>query len=224
MGKEKDTAPAAYIPTPDSTGKVDNHEELYPPGKWKDPVTYLKSSDSTEEATIFALAGGFIYYMDERDKEWLDKNNEEARGEGPSKRPSRKGKEPETIPMTEDEFELVMAIFEKVTHEKAEFLHHVSTSLYDHSFASLNFLQNFQDVPPFSDYEDTFASPLPAALFALYDVPSWIPPPAQLLRLSRIVFSHWRTRRVSRDGHPIIPVVNVSNLLSSVEFPLIKLS
>lgn len=123
--KEKEAAPAAYIPTPDSTGKVENYEELYPSDKWKDPVTYLKSSDSVEEATAFALAGGFIYYMDERDKEWLDKNNEEARGEGPSKRPSRKGKEPETVAMTEDEFELVMAVFEKVTHEKAEFLHHV---------------------------------------------------------------------------------------------------
>jgi enhancer of polycomb-like protein len=86
----------------------------------------VKSSDSVEEATSFALANGFIYYMDERDKEWLDKNNEEARGEGPSKRVSRKGKEPETLSMTEDEFELVMAIFEKITHEKAEFLHHVS--------------------------------------------------------------------------------------------------
>lgn len=126
--KEKETV-AAYIPTPDSTGKVDNYEELYTSNKWTDPVTYLKSSDSVEEATAFALAGGFIYYMDERDKEWLDKNNEEARGEGPSKRPSRKGKETETVAMTEDELELVMALFEKVTHEKAEFLHHVSNAL-----------------------------------------------------------------------------------------------
>lgn len=125
-GAEKDSAPAAYIPTPDSNGKVENHEELYPPNKWRDPITYVKSSDSVEEATSFALANGFIYYMDERDKEWLDKNNEEARGEGPSKRVSRKGKEPETVSMSEDEFELVMAMYEKITHEKAEFLHHVS--------------------------------------------------------------------------------------------------
>lgn len=129
-GAEKESAPAAYIPTPDSTGLVDNYEELYPPNQWRDPVTYVKSSDSVEEATSFALANGFIYYMDERDKEWLDKNNED-RGEGSSKRPSRKGKEPESVTISEDEFELVMAMFEKITHEKAEFLHHVSATFSD---------------------------------------------------------------------------------------------
>ncbi|KAI0687709.1 enhancer of polycomb-like-domain-containing protein [Cytidiella melzeri] len=191
-GAEKEPAPAAYIPTPDSTGKVDNYEELYAPNKWRDPVTYVKSSDSVEESTSFALSNGFIYYMDERDKEWLDKNNEEARGEGPSKRVSRKGKESETISMSEDEFELVMAMFEKITHEKVEFLHH-----------------NFRDVPPFTLYEETFALPLPRTTFALFEAPSWIPVPTQLLRLARIVYPHWSVRRTDRDGHPIIPAVNL---------------
>ncbi len=39
-----------------------------------------------------------------------------------------KGKEPEAllpVIITEDEFELVMGIFEKVTHERTEYLHHV---------------------------------------------------------------------------------------------------
>ena len=120
---------------------VDNYEELYPPNRWKDPNTYLKFSDTVEESVSYALHGGHIYYMDERDKEWLDKNNEEARGEGTSAqgalagtstRSSRstkaKGKDPEVSQpavMSEDEFELVVSLFEKVTHEKTEFLHHV---------------------------------------------------------------------------------------------------
>ena len=84
--------------------------------------------------------------MDERDHEWLEKNNEAARGEGTSAQGSistsgtstrsgahrsakSKGKEPDVsqaIAMSEDEFELLMGVFEKVTHEKTEFLHHVS--------------------------------------------------------------------------------------------------
>lgn len=84
--------------------------------------------------------------MDERDHEWLAKNNEAARGEGTSAQGSistsgtstrsgtnrsakSKGKEPDVsqaTAMTEDEFELLMGVFEKVTHEKTEFLHHVS--------------------------------------------------------------------------------------------------
>ncbi len=136
-------AAAAFIPTPDSTGVVDNYEELYPPSRWRDPATYVCTSVSVEEATTDGLAGGFTYYMDERDKDWLDKNNEEARGEGTSaqgalstsgtrtsaRSAKAKGKEPELsqpVIISEDEFELVMGILEKLTHEKYEFLHHVS--------------------------------------------------------------------------------------------------
>ena len=34
-------------------------------------------SETIEETTQDSLAHGFTYFMDERDKEWLDKNNEE---------------------------------------------------------------------------------------------------------------------------------------------------
>ena len=109
--------------------------------RWCDPVSYFKTSETTEENTQDALAHGFIYFMDERDKEWLDRNNEEARGEGTSaqgavstsgtttrtsqRSAKAKGKEPDVaqpIVISEDEFELVMGLFEKVT---TEFLHHV---------------------------------------------------------------------------------------------------
>ncbi|KAI0635269.1 enhancer of polycomb-like-domain-containing protein [Trametes polyzona] len=209
---EKESAPAAYIPTPDSTGVVSNYEELYPPGRWKDPYSYVKSSDTIEEATSFALVNGFIYYMDERDKEWLDKNNEEARGEGTSaqgavsgstrsgRSSKAKGKEPELthpVVISEDEFELVMALFEKVTHEKTEFLHHG--------------LEQGAPFPPFSDYQDTFASPLRPELFAVYQTPEWVPPPAQMLRFARVIYPYWRERRLERGGHRIIPTVNLDD-------------
>ncbi|KAI0372048.1 hypothetical protein BV20DRAFT_978623 [Pilatotrama ljubarskyi] len=208
---EKESAPAAYIPTPDSTGIVQNYEELYPPGRWKDPQSYVKSSDTVEEAISFSLANGFIYYMDERDKEWLDKNNEEARGEGTSaqgavsgtstrsgRSSKAKGKEPDLaqpVPITEDEFELVMAIFEKVTHEKTEFLHHG--------------LEQGAPFPPFSDYQDTFAAPLKPEMFAVYQVPDWVPHPQLLLRYARVIYPYWRERRLERGGHRIIPTVNL---------------
>ncbi|OSX65465.1 hypothetical protein POSPLADRAFT_1167718, partial [Postia placenta MAD-698-R-SB12] len=216
--KEK-TEPAAYIPTPDSTGIVGNYEELYPSGRWKDPTTYVKFSDTVEESISFSLTNGFIFYMDERDKEWLDKNNEEARGEGTSAQGSvsststrsgrsskAKGKDPEIsqpIAMSEDEFELVMAIFEKVTHEKTEFLHHG--------------LEQGTPFPPFSDYQDTFTTDLPPSTFALFTKPASVPPPSQLLRLARTVYPYWRERRIERAGHPIIPTVNLDETDSKNE-------
>lgn len=227
-GDKEPAAPAAYIPTPDSTGVVDNYAELYSAGRWKDPHNHIKSSDTVEEATLFALTNGFIYYMDERDKEWLDKNNEQARGEGmstqsastaSSTRSARsakaKGKEPDIIQpisITEDEFELVMAIFEKVTYEKTEFLHHVGAACSKRSGDCLTFMQGLEQgapFPPFSDYQDTFAAPLQPDMFAVYAVPSWVPQPPQMLRYSRIIYPYWRERRLERGGHRIIPVVNV---------------
>lgn len=132
----------AFIPTPDSTGIVEHYSDLYVPNRWKDPVTYLCTSTSLEESCTGALASNFTYYMDESDKEWLDKNNEAARGEGtnvqavispsvtrtPPRRLMRKKESLEpllTLTISEDEFELVMGLFEKVAHEKTEYLHHV---------------------------------------------------------------------------------------------------
>ncbi|KAJ7224458.1 enhancer of polycomb-like-domain-containing protein [Mycena pura] len=209
--EKKTSPPAAYIPTPDSTGVVDNYGQFYPPNKWKDPVTFVCSSQTVEEAITSALTHECTYYMDERDKEWLDKNNEEARGEGTSaqgavssatglrsssRSAKAKGKEPEQsspVVISEDEFELVMGLFEKVTHEKTEHLH---LSLDGMPF------------PPFSDYLDTFAAPLVPSDFAAFAVPSWIHPPSTLVRIARAVYPHWKERRLERHGHRIIPTLN----------------
>ncbi|KII84772.1 hypothetical protein PLICRDRAFT_57292 [Plicaturopsis crispa FD-325 SS-3] len=206
---------AAFIPIPDHAGLAENYEELYPPGVWRDHETYVRTSETVDECTADALNGPFTYYMDERDNDWLAKNNEEARGEGTSaqgavssggtttrsgagSRSSKaKGKEPEAAQpsvISEDEFELVMGIFEKITHEKTEYLHMS--------------LEQGMPFPPFSDYQDVFAYPLSPALFAGYIVPSWINPGPQLLRIARTIYPYWRERRIERGGHQIIPVLN----------------
>jgi len=229
-GAEQTAAAAQFIPTPDSTGIVQNYEELYPPNKWKDPSTYVHTSQTVEEHVINGIANGFTYYMDERDKEWLDKNNEEARGEGTSaqgavlgsgtrtsaRSAKAKGKEPESsqpVVISEDEFELVMGVFEKVTHDRTEYLHHVS-SLPSCSMST--FIKSYQgletgmDFPAFSDYQDVFSSALPSNMFATYTVPSWIPAPPALLKIAKAIYPYWKERRIERGGHRIIPTLNVS--------------
>ncbi|KAL1703283.1 enhancer of polycomb-like-domain-containing protein [Schizophyllum commune] len=197
----------AFIPIPDNTGLVDNYAELYPPKKWKDPLTYLCTSATVEEHITDAIAEGFTYYMDERDAEWLNRNNEAARGEGTSaqgaisanartsvRNAKGKGKEDASVQITENEFELVMGAFEWVTQHNTEFLH-------------LG-LQNGMPFPGFAEYQTFFSSPLPRNMFASYIVPAWIPPPTQLLKVARVVYPHWRQRREERGGHRIIPVLN----------------
>ncbi len=229
---DKTATPVAYIPTPDSTGVVDNYETLYPSNKWRDPASLVFSSETVEEKCQLGLAHGCTYYMDERDKEWLDKNNEEARGEGTSTQASlsasartsarsakSKGKEPDTVTpvhVGEDHFELVMGLFELITHEETEYLHHVRRRCLYRTVSSLTShtqsLKEGMTFPEFSNYHDTFANPLPASLFARFFVPRGIPPPLQLLRMARLIYPYWKERRIERGGQRIIPQLNVRPL------------
>lgn len=196
-GKPSATSQPAVIPTPDSTGIVDNYHELYLSNKWKDPASYAVSSATVEESIINGLGNGFTYYMDERDKEWLVKNNEEARGEGTSaqgavsgtRTSSRsakvKGKEPEACQLvfvSEDEFELVMGVFEKATHERTEYLHHVCLFFILPRFSSI-FLslvlgsRNVYGIPSFRGLPRCFCDSFDACYFcnlycAFMDTPS----------------------------------------------------
>ncbi|KAF9261973.1 hypothetical protein L218DRAFT_470467 [Marasmius fiardii PR-910] len=208
--KKEESAPALFIPVPDSTGLADNHEQLYPPNKYMDPTAYIQSTYTVEDLFDASLTNGFSYLMDERDMEWLTKNNEEARGEGTSaqgavsgirvssRSAKAKGKEPDAaqpVVISEDEFELVMGLYEKVTHEKTEFLHHS--------------LETGMTFPPYVDYRDTFSSPLPSATFVSFALPSWLPSPPQLLQIAKAIYPYWKERKIERGGRRIIPTVNL---------------
>ncbi|KAK7028289.1 enhancer of polycomb-like protein [Favolaschia claudopus] len=195
---------AVFIPTPGSISAVDNYEELYPPGKWKDPASYLKTTQTVEEACINGLVEqDYNYYIDEMDKQWLDKNNQAARGEGTSAqgaRAVRKGKDksPEIgvpVSISEDEFEFVMGVLEKLTDRKV---------LED-------------DSPDFSLYEHFFLEPLPPDVFASYVAPSWVPPPALLVRIARTIFPHWKQRRANANGRQLRPTLNASTSFSAFD-------
>ena len=127
--------PALYIPTPDATGKVSNYTDYYEPIPWEPSTLLTKSSETLEELQGDALGGGYAYVLDERDTDWLERSNKLANGEGSSSSPTRVvrtpkargGKEPEgtanPVAISEDDFELVMGLFERVTDERAPCLH-----------------------------------------------------------------------------------------------------
>ncbi|KAJ7495773.1 hypothetical protein B0H11DRAFT_1910517 [Mycena galericulata] len=121
--------------------------------------------------------------MDEVDKLWLDKNNRLARGEsGGDEDPNIGG----PISISEDEFELVMALLEKFTDEQV--------------------LES--DGPDFTLYQCLFLAPLPANIFMPYAVPSWTPPPARLVCIAHNIYPHWKYRRSLVNGRRIRPSLN----------------
>ncbi|KAJ7933147.1 hypothetical protein B0H13DRAFT_2262917 [Mycena leptocephala] len=127
---------------------------------------------TVEAACGNVLAGdGCTYYMDEADKEWLDKNNRQARGE------SSEDKDPNIgvpISISEDEFELVMGLLEKFTDQKVL----------------------GGDGLDFSLYQRFFSAPLPDNMFISCTVPSWVPPPTRLVCIAHNIYPHWKYRRL----------------------------
>jgi enhancer of polycomb-like protein len=64
--------------------------------------------------------------------------------------------------------------------------------------------------PAFSDYQDTFSTSLLPTTFATFSLPPWLPLSNQLVRIARVIYPHWKERRLERGGHRIIPTLNVS--------------
>lgn len=202
-GQPRASGSSAYIPTPDAAGHVVDWERHYTAGRWEEPEGYIRFSDTIEETQNGAIAGGCTYYMDEVDAEWLAKNNAELAADAarttppPARAPPRsakaRGKEPEspTVSINPDEFELVMGILERLTDERHPCLH-ADVSIF----------------PALTDFEPTFAARLPTSFFPSYRVPEWVPPPTQLLRMLRVIYPHWRERRLEREGRRIIPQIN----------------
>jgi len=77
------------------------------------------------------------------------------------------------------------------------------------TYSSLQGLENGMEFPPFSDYQDVFSSSLPTSMFSTFSVPTWVPLPAVLLRMAKVVYPYWKERRLERAGYQIIPAVNV---------------
>ncbi|KAJ7478864.1 hypothetical protein B0H11DRAFT_1916546 [Mycena galericulata] len=163
------------IPIPGSVRLVENYAELYPNNRWMDTTTYLHSTQTISEACSAALLNhDYTYYMDESDKMWLDNTNYQCRVE------ERIAQEPR-----EDEFELVMGLFETLTGPQ---LH--------------------QELPDFSIFKPFFLAPLHPDTFASHVVPSWIRPPSVLSSIALTIYPHWHQRRSLRGGRKICPSLN----------------
>lgn len=107
------------IPIPGSVRLVENYAELYPSNRWMDTATYLHSTQTISEACSAALLNhDYTYYMDESDKMWLYNINYQCRVEERIAQEPRSADTQEIcgrLFISEDEFELVMGLFETLT-------------------------------------------------------------------------------------------------------------
>ncbi|KAJ1329120.1 enhancer of polycomb-like protein [Microdochium nivale] len=92
------------IPVPPPTKNDASYDELYP-NNYVEPRNYLKFSETVED-TLGTLGPEAPYYMTTEDDEWLKKHNT---------------KKPKRDQLSEDDFELIMEVFEYTSKEQAPF-------------------------------------------------------------------------------------------------------
>ncbi|GAA5872544.1 hypothetical protein JCM8547_006940 [Rhodosporidiobolus lusitaniae] len=193
--KGKNKQSQAYIPTRAATEISDaEYRKLYKPG-YVDPFSYIRFSDTVEDC----VKGAATYTMDEDDEDWLEDFNarffagagagedgEESSGRGARAKGKgvANGDGPEgaglaslspTSALSEDDFELVMEVFELVTDQKAPMAH-----------------INLDLLPSLDDFDEAFLDVLKPHL-------------AKLRPYAKDVYPHWRSRRVARGGKQVIP-------------------
>ncbi|TFK51557.1 hypothetical protein OE88DRAFT_1561614 [Heliocybe sulcata] len=133
------------------------------------------------------------------------------------------------IRISEDHFELVMGIFEKVTADVLK----ASQVVFDAHVLGISSCQEsggdhrdsvqadegaVAGIPPFSTYEETFATKLTPVLFATYRVPKWVPESPVLTAMARTIFPHWIKRRTMPRGLEVLPGLHVCALSSRFLF------
>ncbi|GAC97174.1 polycomb enhancer protein [Pseudozyma hubeiensis SY62] len=245
---------AAYsIPVPDAQGTLSDAEfsQLYPSGVYSDPVTYIRWSDTVEDAIH-----GPSYNMDEDDQDWLETRNEKAQEAltttirnaktGPLAGGSGKGKTKEKLReeaieklvadnqgsyrlLSEDQFEMIMTVFEQVTSEQVPYLHLDVTKIptceelltYFEPSSTISALA-LPDLPPLS-WEKTVGSSVASSSQARTASRSPSSPSASatewssrnpyknladLKALASVVYPHWKSRREDREGRTVTPQLN----------------
>ncbi|KAH8921937.1 hypothetical protein BT69DRAFT_1335169 [Atractiella rhizophila] len=219
------TSQIPYIPTPDATGTIsdETYNEFYRSKAFIPPHSNIRFSDTVEDSMLTGEVGGAATYtMDEEDESWLlawnagwEQNgklreNEEGKrvkmmveastsnglnvglsnGKVNTERtpaasvrssPRGKGKEPATPAegslrrMTEGELEVLMEFFEQECDVKAPSLH-----------TELSLL------PTCQEFEESLLRATDPFLLSLR-------------QFVKVLYIHWRQRKIQREGKSIIP-------------------
>ncbi|PWN24763.1 hypothetical protein BDZ90DRAFT_262981 [Jaminaea rosea] len=207
--------PAYHIPTPESKQVLQTKEyaRLYPPGTYQDPISYVRSSSTLEDAIK-----GPSYNLDEDDNEWLQRHNaaaQEAEVAAAQARKNHKASQqvPVTTTITEDELEMVLTVFEQYTNDKVPFAHLDPAknlpSLDDllgafdpKSFLSAQALPELPTLPWETDDAAASSSSLKwSKLNPWHNL-------AALKPIASLVYPWWKERREDTSGKAIVPLLN----------------
>lgn len=179
-----------FIPTPDASKTWDEFDKFYV-GEFQNPKSYIQFSAQLEDCC------GTLYNMDEQDEEFLKKLNESL--------------EDSVEPLTEDEFELIMANLESSIKEKQPFLSMDPESIL--SFADLRPTMLKNDVGD-SGVKKSLAKeigmPEDEPFLTMFDPKRRIGKREKNMKalmdlFGEKVYDYWKKRKIAREGGEIFP-------------------
>lgn len=181
-GREKKTKESSkyFIPTPDAS-KLWAEAKKYYKGHYELPDQYLKTLATVEDTE------GIHYCMDEEDEEYLSKLNKSL-----------------DLPLSEDEFEALMDLFERVVDKVQPFVRTDPSSIMSFSEMRVHAVQ--RDPRLRSSVRDALCEELHVS-----SLPTLSESPPRRRRSELLdfcgekVYEHWRERRLRREGHLLLP-------------------
>jgi enhancer of polycomb-like protein len=178
-----------YIPTPDAS-KVWKDAKKFYYHKFNEPQSYIKFSATVEDTS------GCPYNMDEIDEIFLNELNKNFKIDSDK--------------CTEDEFEIISNVFDKIVDDRQPFL-----SMDPQQILKYDEIKSIALSPDFenSDLHKSLANKLNINTFKTFYDLDFIDSkePRKLDKLLELfgveIYEHWKNRRIERNGKPVFPTL-----------------
>lgn len=176
-----------YIPTPNASTHWDDYKKYYHADA-HESKSYIRQSATVEDCS------GCPYNMDELDEEFLEKMNKDI--------------SEETSKCSEDEFEMIVYLFELLITEKQPFLSTDPSQLLPYSELEALVLEHVASSEKDPASLEKLLSQITLSVFTHKYKPSPYRTVAASVRLfGPKIYAHWRARKVEHNGGSLFPVL-----------------
>lgn len=178
-------AQAVYIPTPKAATGWPEYKKFYKPD-WSQPATYIRQSATVEDAA------GCPYNMDEEDLVFCERLNEEATDN--------------RLKCSEDEFEMIVYLFESTVKVQQPFLATDPTQLMEFKTLEQHILSNIEAEEKDPNSLNRLLAQTKSSVYTQKYTPSpYRTVAASFKTFGAKIYAHWKSRKIARKGKEVTP-------------------
>lgn len=180
-------APEVYIPTPKAATGWPEYNKFYK-ANWSQPTTYIRQSATVEDAS------GCPYNMDEEDLEYLEGLN--------------KGASDNRLKCSEDEFEMIVYLFESTVKTQQPFLTTDPSQLMEYKDLEQIILTKIESEEKDPNSLNRLLIQTKSSVYTQKYHPSpYRTVAASFKTFGSRIYQHWKQRKIARKGKEITPAL-----------------